>query len=140
MSITIPSVVTISGTGGTAVSTTSDLPVSSVSNGDGTHTHTYGIPYKGGKSTFAFYGDATAFNNVTKIEIQAAFDGGQLTNGNPTAPALHTGNFITLTDNQDAIVSVTGNDIVSIDIGKCMLRFKVTVTGTMQSDIHIAVS
>lgn len=137
MSITIPSVVTISGTSPTAVATTSDLPVSSVNNGDGTHTHTYGIPYKGGKSTFAFYGN---FTNVTKIEIQAAFDGGQLTDSNATAPALHTGNFITLTDSQDAIVSVTGNDIVSIDIGKCMLRFKVTVSGTMQGDINIAVS
>ena len=69
--ITISNLVTIS-PATAQFSSTADFPVSPVHNGDGTHTHTYGIAYKGGKSTVAVYGTCT---NVTRIEIEAAFDG-----------------------------------------------------------------
>lgn len=134
-SITIPNIVTIS-PANAQISATADLPVSSVNNGDGTHTHTYGIPYKGGKSTLAFYG---TFTNVTKIEIEAAFDGGQLTDSNATAPATHAGNFIKLTDSADSAIEIDANDIVNLDIGKCMLRFHVVATGAV-SPINVAIS
>ena len=134
-SITISNAVTIS-PATAQISATADLPVSSVNNGDGTHTHTYGIAYKGGKSTVAVYG---TFTNVTRIEIEAAFDGGQLTDSNATAPSTNAGNFIKLTDSADQVIQITENDIVNLDIGKCMLRFHVVATGAV-SPINVAIS
>ena len=85
-----------------------------------------GFDYRGGKSTFAFSG--TDFSNVTHIKIQANFDG------------VAT-NWIDLTDSADNAVEVDGQTILTVDIGKCKLRFLTAVgSGGTQSDINITVS
>lgn len=81
-----------------------------------------GFDYQGGKTTFGFYG---TFTN-TIITVQAAFDGGTT--------------WIDLTDAQGAAVEVTGNDIVSVDIGRCNLRFNVVVSSASTGPINISAS
>ncbi len=128
MSITIPNVFTIP-----ALSADSAVPVSSEGQ-----VHTYGFAYQGGKSTFAFYGN---FTNVTSIKIQAAFDGGSVNNGNNTPDANPDLNFIDLTNSDgNAELITASNRLVTVDIGKCMLRFRVDVGGTMAGTINVAVS
>lgn len=130
MSITIPNVFEIP-----ALSADSAVPVSTP---PGSQVHTYGFPYQGGKSTFAFYGN---FTNVTSIKIQAAFDGGSVNNGNNTPDANPDLNFIDLTNSDgNAELITASNRLVTVDIGKCMLRFRVDVSGTMAGTINVAVS
>ena len=120
-------------------------PLSTVDNGAAAPTstrydHSYGFRYKGGKSTLAFYGD---FGTATTIKLQAAFDGGVVTtdtNDTLDVPAPQAGNFIDLTDSQGEIVTVSGNDIVTLDIGKCVLRLHITVNGTDTGTINVAIS
>lgn len=128
MSITIPIIETISG-----LSADADLPVRSEGQ-----VHTYGFPYQGGKSTFAFTGN---FNNVTSIKLQAAFDGGSVNNGNDTPDAVADLNFIDLTNSDGGAELITNtNRLVTVDIGKCMLRFRVDVGGAMGGEINVHVS
>lgn len=101
-----------------------------IASGTTQATHNFpsddGILYKGGKSTFAFSGDN--FSNVSSIKIQANFDG--------TAT-----NWIDLTDSADNPVDFNDATILTVDIGKCNLRFRVVVgSGGTQSDINITVS
>lgn len=127
------------------VATSYARPLSTVDNGAGAPTdtrydHSYGFRYKGGKSTLAFYGD---FGDDTTIKIQAAFDGGVVTTDTDdtlAVPAPQAGNFIDLTDSQGEVVTVSGNDIVTLDIGKCVLRFHITVNGTDTGTINVAIS
>lgn len=128
MSITIPIIETISG-----LSADADLPVSSVGQ-----VHTYGIPYQGGKSTFAFHGN---FGGVTSIKLQAAFDGGSVNNGNNNPDAVADLNFIDLTNSDGGAELITANNrLVTVDIGKCMLRFRVDVASSMAGEINVHVS
>ena len=101
-----------------------------IDSGTSAGTHHFptslGFDYRGGKSTFAFSG--TDFSNVTHIKIQANFDG--------TAT-----NWIDLTDSADNAVEVDSPTILTVDIGKCKLRFLGLVAGgDTQSDINITVS
>lgn len=121
-------------------SASADLPVSTVDNGDTTFTHTYGFQYRGGKATIALY---SADWTGTTVTLQAAFDGGTTTDNNSTAPVIYDGEFINLTDSSGQAVTIggaTGSEVVTVDIGKCMLRFKVTTAGTTPADIKISVS
>ena len=132
MSIVIPNVETIpSGN----YSTAKHYPVKTVDNGDSTYTHTFGFPYRGGKSTIAFYGN---FGSGTQIRIQAAFDGGQVTNGTES-DTNEPANFINLTDSQGNSDPITANGIFTVDIGKCMLRFEVSATSTT-GPINVSIS
>ncbi len=101
-----------------------------IDSGTSQATHNFptddGVFYRGGKSTFAFSG--ANFSNVTSIKIQANFDG---TNTN----------WIDLTDSSDSPVSFNDATILTVDIGKCNIRFQVVVgSGGTQSDINITVS
>jgi len=122
-----------------AGSASADLPVATVDNGDTSFTHTYGFQYRGGKATIALFSSDWTGTTVT---LQAAFDGGATTDNNSTAPVTYAGEFINLTDSSGQAVTIgaTGSEVVTIDIGKCMLRFKVTTAGTTPADIKISVS
>ena len=98
----------------------------------GTTQGTYELPtdagfeYRGGKSTFAFSGATNAFTNLTSMKIQASFD---------------DSNWIYLTDSADSPVSFDDATILTVDIGKCKLRFEAVVaSGGILGDITITVS
>jgi len=97
----------------------------------GTTAATYNYPtdagfdYRGGKSTFAFSTAEADFNKVTAIKIQASFD---------------NANWIDLTDSVNSPVSVSGNSILTVDIGKCKLRFNTVIGATTTGVTNITVS
>jgi hypothetical protein len=97
----------------------------------GTTAATYNYPtdagfrYTGGKITFAFSTAAADFNKVTAIKIQASFD---------------DANWIDLTDSVNSPVSVSGNSILTVDIGKCKLRFNTVIGATTTGVTNITVS
>jgi len=97
----------------------------------GTTANTYNYPtndgfdYRGGKSTFAFSTAEDDFNQVTSIKIQASFD---------------DANWIYLTDSADNPVSVAGNTILTVDIGKCKLRFETVIGADTTGVTNITVS
>jgi hypothetical protein len=97
----------------------------------GTTAATYNYPtdagfrYTGGKSTFEFSTAAADFNKVTAIKIQASFD---------------DANWIDLTDSVNSPVSVSGNSILTVDIGKCKLRFNTVIGATTTGVTNITVS
>lgn len=149
MSITIPTILDTLFPAGTAHNTA--LPVTVVDRG-ANHTpastrlsHNFGIPYKGGKSTFAFYGDFGTDPSIA-IKIQAAFDGGSVYSASGTSSgALNNNNWIDLTDSQGNAVEINNSQgVVTLDIGKCMLRFVITTSDTnvtvAGSDIKLAIS
>ena len=97
----------------------------------GTSANTYNYPtdagfnYNGGKSTFAFSTAEADFNKVTAIKIQASFD---------------DANWIDLTDSADNPVTVAANSILTVDIGKCKLRFNTVIGATTTGVTNITVS
>jgi hypothetical protein len=101
-----------------------------IESGTTVATHNFptddGIDYRGGKSTFAFSGASGAFTNVSSIKIQASFD---------------DTNWIDLTDSADNPVDFDDATILTVDIGKCKLRFRTVVSNNpTTSDINITVS
>ena len=101
-----------------------------IESGTTATTHNFptdnGVDYRGGKSTFAFSGGPGAFDNVSSIKIQASFD---------------DANWIDLTDSADNPVDFDDATILTVDIGKCKLRFRTVVSGSpTTSDINITVS
>ena len=148
MSLTIPTIFTIPHGSGSSYHASGDgvqtLPVSTTDLGSGAnprYQHKFGFPYKGGKSTFAFYSE-TWSQNVT-IKIQAAFDGGYVTNNTATYKLDSANeNFMTLKDSAGAEVVVDSTQrIVNVDIGKCMLRFLISGdNGDLTHPIYVAVS
>ncbi len=97
----------------------------------GTSASTYNYPtdagfnYTGGKSTFAFSTAEADFNKVTSIKIQASFD---------------DANWIDLTDSADGAVTVAANSILTVDIGKCKLRFNTVISAETTGVTNITVS
>lgn len=148
MSLTIPTIFTIPHGSDSSYHASGDgvqtLPVSTTDLGAGAnprYQHKFGFPYKGGKSTFAFYSE-TWSQNVT-IKIQAAFDGGYVTNNTATYKLDSANeNFMTLKDSAGAEVVVDSTQrIVNVDIGKCMLRFLISGdNGDLTHPIYVAVS
>lgn len=84
-----------------------------------------GFNYTGGKSTFAFSTAEADFNKVTAIIIQASFD---------------DANWIDLTDSADNPVTVSANSILTVDIGKCKLRFNTVIGAETTGVTNITVS
>lgn len=148
MSLTIPTIFTIPHGSDSSYHASGDgvqtLPVSTTDLGSGAnprYQHKFGFPYKGGKSTFAFYSE-TWSQNVT-IKIQAAFDGGYVSNNTATYKLDSANeNFMTLKDSAGAEVVVDSTQrIVNVDIGKCMLRFLISGdNGDLTHPIYVAVS
>ena len=97
----------------------------------GTTANTYNYPtdagfnYTGGKSTFAFSTAESSFNQVTAIKIQASFD---------------DTNWIDLTDSADSPVTVAANSILTVDIGRCKLRFNTVIGAETTGVTNITVS
>jgi hypothetical protein len=147
MSLTIPTIFTIPHGSGSSYHASGDgvqtLPVSTTDYGSGVdprYQHKFGFPYKGGKSTFAFYG---AWSQNVTIKIQAAFDGGYVTNNTETYKLDSANeNFMTLKDSAGAEVVVNSSQrIVNVDIGKCMLRFLISGDNAdLTAPIYVAVS
>lgn len=108
----IPNIFTIA-TGTTGAPTTYNYPTAD------------GFDYRGGKSTFAFSTAEADFNKVTAIKIQASFD---------------DTNWIDLTDSADNPVSVAANTILTVDIGKCKLRFNAVIGAETTGVTNITVS
>jgi len=98
-------------------------------SGSGNYPGDTGFEYRGGKTTFGFYGTFSGSDTNNNIKIQAAFD-----NGSTNA------NWVDLTDAQGSAVVVQGNDIVSVDIGKCRLRFNLVVGTGTTGPINISAS
>lgn len=103
--------------------------ISTITTGTSAGTYNYptnaGFEYRGGKSTFAFSTDQAQFNKVTAIKIQASFD---------------DTNWIDLTDSADNPVSVGGNSILTVDVGKCKLRFNAVISAETTGVTNITVS
>jgi len=105
--------------------------ISTIATGTSAGTYNYptdaGFEYRGGKSTFAFSTDQAQFNKVSAIKIQANFDG--------TAT-----NWIDLTDSADNAVEVDSPTILTVDIGKCKLRFNAVISAETTGVTNITVS
>jgi hypothetical protein len=91
-----------------------------------------GFLYRGGQTHFAVYG---TFGGAT-VTIKASFEG-DIETSPVTLPSSST--FISLTDEAGSPVSITADEIIKIDIGKCFLQFVATnATGT--TDIKVKAS
>lgn len=104
-------------------------PIIPGTSSSGNYPSDTGFDYRGGKTTFGFYGSFVGGTSNNTIKIQAAFDDGA-TNAN----------WIDLTDAQGNAVLIKENDIVSVDIGKCKLRFNLVVGSGTTGPINISAS
>jgi len=93
-----------------------------------------GFLWTRGERNFVFSSSsAVTYSNSAKIKIQASFgqdgtyDSGEYGGGGTyTAHATDPHDWIDLRDADGAVVEITKDDIISVKLGQCKLRFVVT--------------
>ena len=101
---------------------------------DQTNINPEGFLWTRGERNFVFSSSsATTYSNSAKIKIQASFgqngtyDSGEYGGGGTyTAHPSDPHDWIDLRDADGAVVEITKDDIISVKLGQCKLRFVVT--------------